>query len=294
MLHSKLKNVHCVDTLVNNEKNAVCSYIISSEKVCIVDCGPTAAVDELIRSMEDLGIEKREVEFVAITHVHLDHGGGVGSLLKHLKNARVLVHPAGFKHLIDPSKLWIAAKKVLGDLAEIYQAPEPCEKVRVMAIEDGQKIDLGDCTIRAIHTPGHAQHHATFYLEDEKVMFTGDSAGMYYDGIVIPTTPPPFDFEKSLDSINKMMQLKPEILAFTHFGFGSGNLLQLVYKKTIEWVRIAEEVVAENGDSNELYQKVRERDSEFRKILDIFKDSYIARKSYMLGFEGLINYVKGG
>lgn len=289
----KLKNIYCVDTILNNEKNAICSYIVDSEKVCIVDCGPTAAEKEIIDAIDELGIKKDEVEYIAVTHIHLDHGGGSGRLLKHFPNAKVLVHPKGFGHLINPSKLWKAAKSVLGDVADIYQAPEPCDKSRVIVVEDNRTIDLGDCRIKAVHTPGHSPHHISFYMEEDRVLFSGDSAGMYYKGLIVPTTPPPFNFEKSLESIEKMIKLNPKTIAFTHFGFGeNGKLLEKVYRKTIEWVEMAKIVVESGGKVEELYNKAVKQDADFRRLLELFKNSKIVKTSYMLGFQGLIDYVK--
>ena len=294
MIVDKVANVYCIDTMINNEKDAVCCYIINSEKACIVDCGSTSTANEILNAIDELGISRDDVRYIAVTHIHLDHGGGAGRLLKYFKNAKVLVHPKGFKHLINPLKLWNAAKSLLGDIAEIYQAPEPCEESKILAVKDMQTIDLGDCKLMALHTPGHAVHHVSFYLSKHKTLFTGDSAGMQYNGMIVPTTPPPFDFNESLKSLEKMMELNPKIIAFTHFGFGKSELLKKVYKKIVEWVDIAKEVVSKGGDAMDLQNKILELDSEFRELLNLYKNSRIVKESYMLGFLGLIKYVKGG
>ncbi|RLI77465.1 hypothetical protein DRP05_10040 [Archaeoglobales archaeon] len=289
---NELDNIYCIDTLLNNEKNAVCSYIVESEKVCIVDCGPTAAEREILSAIEELGIRRNDVKFIAVTHIHLDHGGGAGRLLKHFPNARVLVHPKGVEHLINPSKLWKSAKSVLGEVADIYQLPEPCEKSRVVVVDDNQTVDLGDCLIKVVHTPGHAPHHVSFYLVESDVLFTGDSAGMYHEGMIVPTTPPPFDFKKSLESIEKMVKLNPKTIAFTHFGFGEGKELHKVYRKTVDWVEIAKSVVEEDGSVEDLRDRIIEQDAEFGELLKLFRNSKIVGMSYMLGLWGLMDCVK--
>jgi len=286
-------NIYCIDTMLNNEKDSICSYIIDSEKACIVDCGPTAAEGAILDTLDELEIKGDKVEYIAITHIHLDHGGGAGKLLRHFPNAKVLVHPKGFEHLINPLKLWEAAKNALGEVADIYKAPEPCDKSRIIVVEDNQAFDLGNYKIRTIYTPGHAAHHIAFYIEELSMLFPGDSAGMYYMGSIVPTTPPPFNFEKALKSLEKLIALNPETIAFTHFGFAKNcELLRRVHSKTVEWIEMAKEVIESGGGIEELYKKIAEEDKDFEKLVELFKNSKITSKSYILGIYGLVDYVK--
>ncbi len=290
-IHDVMDNVYCIDTMVNGEKEVVASFILDFEKVAIVETGPRCVAKSILDALNEIGIKREKVRYIALTHIHLDHGGGAGTLIKELPNAVILVHPRGVKHIIDPAKLWTASQSVLGDLAEIYQPPEPVPASRVFGVDDMQKISLGNDDLVAIHTPGHASHHIVFHLRNLNMLFTGDHAGIYRNGWIAPTTPPPFYFEETLKSFEKLKSLKPRNLGFTHFGFAD-NELERAEKKIIEWAKIAEDVIRNGGGVEDLHAKLYEIDKDFVNILKYYKHSKIIQEAFRVGLAGLIEAVR--
>ncbi len=201
-------------------RELIASYLVEgNKKTALIDVGPAGSYDILRGYLDELGVEP---DYIVVTHIHLDHAGAAGHLLRDYETAKLIVHPRGRRHVINPSKLWQAAQAVLGPVAEVYGEPLPAPEDRAVAVEDGYVIDLGGSSLRIIHTPGHASHHMSILLEPERVLFTGDSAGVSItiDGsrVELPTTPPPFRPDLYYESIEKMKCLDPKKPAPAHYG----------------------------------------------------------------------------
>jgi len=136
-----LENVYLVDTFSYAEKGTISAYVVDFEKAAIIDPGAANGAKILLEELEKAGI-KDKVEYLMNTHIHIDHAGGSSILVKHL-NAKVVVHPKGVKHIVNPEKLWQASKVVLKELADTYGKPEPVSEDKIIAVEDGQRFDLG-------------------------------------------------------------------------------------------------------------------------------------------------------
>ena len=195
-LHTKEigKNLFMVELETGGFKNLICSYVIKGKKPFLVESGPTNSIPNLLSGLKELDVKFEDVEYVAVTHVHLDHGGGAGTLLKSLPNAKVIVHPRGMPHLIDPERLWLSAQTVLGFVSEIFGKPEPVPKDRVIPVTEGT-FDLGyGAKLTVTETVGHASHNLSFQESFNGGVFPGDAAGTYLPefDVVVPTTPPPF------------------------------------------------------------------------------------------------------
>lgn len=198
----------------------IASYlVIGEEKTALVDVGPAGSYPLLKTYLESHGVEP---DYVVVTHIHLDHAGAAGHILRDYGGARLVVHPRGAKHMADPSKLWAAAQAVLGPVAEVYGEPLPAPRERILEAGDGLELGLGGGTLAIYHTPGHASHHMSILLREQGILFTGDSAGVsvVVDGVrvVLPTTPPPFRLDLYLQSLDKMIGLEPERVAPGHYG----------------------------------------------------------------------------
>jgi len=248
----------------------IASYLIVSEKVALVDIGPGGSAEQLIESLKELKIKP---DYLVVTHIHLDHAGSAGHLVREFPEAKVLVHPRGAKHIIDPSKLWNAAQAVLGVVAEIYGEPLPVPEGNVVAVDDGFVLDLGRGVSLSIHhTPGHASHHQSILLEPDGVLFTGDSAGIsiIVDGkpVELPTTPPPFRPESYLESLEKMKALKPRKPAPTHYGIKDEDAVEYLERekeRNIRWFNIVKEIVSQGvTDVDEVARLLAERDADAR------------------------------
>lgn len=201
--------------------------IVQDGRAAFIDTGTTHSVPHLLAALDQLGVARDAVDYVFLTHVHLDHAGGAGELMRQLPNARAVIHPRGAQHMIDPAKLITASIAVYGEenYRRLYGDLVPIPAARVVAAEDGQRFDLAGRALECIHTPGHAMHHQCIVDPAHAVAFTGDTFGLSYrefdvDGraLVIPTTTPTqFDPDQLVASIRRIAALKPDALYLTHY-----------------------------------------------------------------------------
>ncbi|MFI5239726.1 MAG: MBL fold metallo-hydrolase, partial [Gemmatimonadales bacterium] len=179
-------------------------------------------IETLLAGVRQAGFDPDQIRDIIVTHIHLDHAGGAGALLRRLPHARLHVHPVGAPHLIDPAKLMASATRIYGDLmGPLWGEMLPVPKDRLDILGDEDTLVTGGRTLRAYDTPGHANHHVALYERDTGIVFTGDVAGVRLDGIrhVRPPTPPPeFLPEKWQTSIAILRALEPRRLYLTHFG----------------------------------------------------------------------------
>lgn len=196
-------------------------------RAAFVDTGTTHSVPYLLAALEELGIERAAVDFVFLTHVHLDHAGGAGALMQALPNARAVLHPRGAPHLIDPAKLIVASIGVYGEALyrRLYGDIVPLPKERVLITSDLQRVNLAGRQFEFVHTPGHALHHHAIVDLDGSGIFTGDTFGMSYreldsanGAFIVPATPPTqFDPEQLLQSIDRLAAYAPRYLYLMHY-----------------------------------------------------------------------------
>jgi len=275
-LHSKQikRNLYLIDLETGGFKNLICSYVLRGNKVILVESGPTSSVPMLVDGLKELNVKFADVEYVAVTHVHLDHGGGAGSLLKFLPNAKVVVHPRGAPHLVDPSRLWESSQLVLGTVSEVFGKPEPVPKERIVPVTEGS-IDLGDGKISIVETVGHASHNLSFFETFEGGVFPGDAAGTYFSEFdcVIPTSPPPFRLDAALASLDKLISLKPAVLYYSHFGMAYDAVKRLKdYKVQLQlWGRIALEGVKENRNLKQICERILREDPCMIRMVDYLR-----------------------
>jgi glyoxylase-like metal-dependent hydrolase (beta-lactamase superfamily II) len=274
------KNLFMVELETGGFKNLICSYVIKGRKPILVESGPTNSVQNLLTALEQLDVKVDDVEFVAITHVHLDHGGGAGTLLKSLPNAKIIVHPRGMPHLIDPERLWPSSRKVLGFVSDIFGKPEPVPKERVIPVTEGS-FDLGyGAKLTVLETVGHASHNLSFQESFNGGVFPGDAAGTYLPefDVVVPTTPPPFYLDAALASLDKIISLKPTALYFSHFGKALNAEQRLEdYKIQLQlWAEIAEEGVKKNWSLEQIRDRIIVEDN----VMGLIKDFVVSHRIY--------------
>ena len=264
------KNLYQMDLETGGFKNLICSYVLKGTRVTLVESGPTSSVPRLVEGLKELKVSFEDVEYVAVTHVHLDHGGGVGTLLKLLPNAKVLVHPRGMPHLADPTRLWESAQQVLGYVSKIFGRPESVPKERLIPVSEGS-FDLGDNSrLEVFETLGHASHNLSFLETLNGGLFPGDAAGTYFPefDVVIPTTPPPFRLDVALASLDKLISLKPTALYYSHFGKASDAVQRLKdYKVQLQlWGKIAEEGVREKQSFDQICERIIREDKVMNRL----------------------------
>jgi glyoxylase-like metal-dependent hydrolase (beta-lactamase superfamily II) len=298
-LHTKEigENLYQVELNTGGFKNLICSYLIKGKRSLLVESGPTSSVPNLLAGLEELDVPFEEVEYVAVTHVHLDHGGGAGTLLKSLPNAKVIVHPRGMSHLIDPERLWPSAQKVLGFVSEVFGKPEPVPKDRIIPMTEGT-FDLGeDAKLTVTETVGHASHNLSFQESFNGGVFPGDAAGTYLPefGVVVPTTPPPFYLDAALASLDKLINLNPTALYFSHFGKANDAIQRLKdYKLQLQlWADIAEEGVKANWSLEQVRNQIIAQDKAMSLVADYVKSHRIYSKTVLENcVRGFVEYAK--
>lgn len=291
------KNLYEVDLKTGGFKNLICSYILGGARIIIVESGPTSWVPRLVDGLKELNLRLEDVEYVAVTHVHLDHGGGVGTLLKALPNAKVIVHPRGMPHLINPQRLWESAQSVLGFVSEIFGKPEPVPKARIIPVTEGS-FDLdGGAKLKVIETVGHASHSLSFHESFNNGVFPGDAAGTYFPefDVVMPTTPPPFHLDSALASLDKLISLNPSVLYYSHFGKASNAVRRLEdYKlQLLLWAKIAEEGVKENQSVDEIRDRIVAEDKVMQRLAGYLRSHRIYSKTALgNSVQGVVEYAK--
>ena len=231
--------------------HAAAHVIEDSGRAAFVDVGTNASVPYLLAALEELGIDRTAVDYLLLTHVHLDHAGGAGTLMRELPNARALLHPRGAPHMIDPTRLIAGAKAVYGEepFRRIYGELLPIAAERVYLVQDGERVRLGGRTLELIHTPGHAQHHYVIVDQAHRSIFAGDTFGISYRALdtergpfIVPTTTPTqFDPGQHLASIDRMLAYEPESMYLMHFSRVTGvpRLAALLKEQITELARIA-------------------------------------------------------
>lgn len=205
------------------------SYLlVENGRAAFIDTGPNNAVPRLLAVLQAQGVDRDAVDYVIPTHVHLDHAGGAGLLMRQLPNARMLIHPRGARHMIDPSALMEGVRAVYGtevanrDYGELVPVPEQ----RVVTTSDGMVVELGGRPLRFMDTPGHARHHHCIWDEASRGWFTGDTFGIAYPELhttqgpyVVPATAPvQFDQEALHASVARLLGVKPMLMYLTHYG----------------------------------------------------------------------------
>jgi glyoxylase-like metal-dependent hydrolase (beta-lactamase superfamily II) len=291
-------NIHLIDAETAGMKNFIASYVLKGERVAMVETGPASSVPNLLSGLTYLKIRPSDVAYVAVSHIHLDHAGGVGTLLKYLPNAKVVVHPRGAPHLAHPEKLWEQSKLVLGKITELYGEPEPVPEDRIIAANDGMTLDLGnDVILRVVETLGHSSHHQSYYEAFSKSVFPGDAAGIYLNkiGVIVPTTPPPLRLDLALESINKLANLKATSLFYSHFGKASGAMekLQVYVRQLRLWATIAKKGIDNKESLETISKRIVESDIALQRALDYVKAHPVLGET-VLGnsVHGIVDFVE--
>jgi glyoxylase-like metal-dependent hydrolase (beta-lactamase superfamily II) len=190
--------------------------------IAIVDPGPSSTLPVLRRLLASIGAEVRDVTALLLTHIHLDHAGATGTLLREQPHMRVLVHELGAKHLVDPSRLLASATRLYGDdMDRLWGEVAPVPQDVITSLTGGERIDAGGRSWQVAYTPGHASHHVSYFNPDSGLAFVGDTAGVQIvrGGFVLPPTPPPdIDFALWRTSLSAIESWRPDTLFLTHFG----------------------------------------------------------------------------
>lgn len=217
----------------------------------LVDVGPSASVPILLKSLEYLGADR--LDGILLTHIHLDHAGGIGGMAQSYPTTPVLCHRAGIPHLVDPRRLWEGTLKTLGATGEAYGRIEPVAESRL--------VDAGQCpwqAVTALITPGHSPHHVSYQIEE--TLFAGETGGVLISlpsghDYMRPATPPKFFLETAVNSIDILLDLDPSIMCYGHFGANEKptEMLNRHRQQLLLWEEVVEEVMRDHaaGDATD-------------------------------------------
>jgi glyoxylase-like metal-dependent hydrolase (beta-lactamase superfamily II) len=212
-----------IDTMLGGWERVTAGYLIEGPAPILIETGSQTSVPVLLAALGQIGVGPAELAGVAVTHIHLDHAGGVGDVARAFPSATVYVHEKGARHLADPTRLIDSAARVYGPLLDsLYGRIEPTPSDRIHVLEDGEAIEVGlGRTLVAVDSPGHAKHHLGLHDSLSGVLFAGDAVGVKLPdgGVLRPATPPPdFDLDLALNSLSKFAARRPSGIALAHYG----------------------------------------------------------------------------
>ena len=223
-----MHGIHTIDTGFGRPTFDAAYLVVERGRGAFIDSGTTHSVPRFLEAIKAADLEPKDIDWVILTHVHLDHAGGAGQLLKHLPYAKLAVHPRGARHMIDPSVLIAGATGVYGEeeIRRSYGEIAPVPAERVVEAADGFVVDLAGRALLCLDTPGHARHHIAIHDDRSSAFFTGDIFGLSYreldspgGAFIIPTTSPvQFEPDAAHHSIDRMLGYEPEAMYLTHYG----------------------------------------------------------------------------
>ncbi|WP_430389659.1 MBL fold metallo-hydrolase [Dyella sp. 20L07] len=264
------QGIHTIDTGFVRPHFDAAYLVTENGRGAFIDCGTNYAVPRMLDALHTAELSVGDVDWLILTHVHLDHAGGAGELIAQLPNARLVVHPRGARHMIDPSQLWAGASAVYGEavMEASYGKLRPIPVERVIEAPDGHTVDLAGRHLLCLDTPGHARHHLTVYDEHANVCFTGDTFGLSYrefdtakGPFILPTTSPvQFDPTALHASIDRLVALKPDAMYLTHYDRVAdvSRLASDLHVQIDAMVAIAQAAHQTHGNTSQRHEAMKE------------------------------------
>lgn len=267
----------------------------------LIDPGPSTTLENLRAGLKRMGLDIRDVRQLLLTHIHLDHAGAAGTIVKENPAIDVYVHERGLPHMAEPSKLIASASRLYGsDMDRLWGEILPVPAERLKPLTGGETIDAGGRQLKVAYTPGHASHHVSYFDPSSRIAFVGDTAGIRRgaDPFVMPPTPPPdVDLEAWRESEARILAWDPDTLFLTHFGPFHGARLhfQQLMERIAEWSRIVGRLLADPDLTDEQRQDrfVDEAMQELRRAVGEEEAKQYGRAGRLdYSWQGLARYWK--
>jgi len=244
-----------IDTRLGGWERVTAGYLVEGPRPVLVETGSQSSVPALLAALAEHGVGADDLAGIAVTHIHLDHAGGVGDVARAFPRATVYVHARGARHLADPSRLVRSAAMVYGPLLDsLYGRLDPTPPERIHVLDDGEEIAVGPGRhLTAVDSPGHAKHHLALHDSETGILFAGDAVGVRLPdvGVLRPATPPPdFDLDQALASLRRFSDRSPEGLALAHYGLvpDPAAILAEAGETLRHWAEVAERAWRDGSD----------------------------------------------
>lgn len=282
-------NIWIADGYDLHMPNRTGTYIFNEEELTLIDTGPSISVPHIKKAIATLGRSLEEITYIIVTHVHLDHAGGAGLLMQEAPNAKLVVHPRGGRHLIDPSRLTQGARAVYGEtFDDLFDPVVPIDKEKV--IEKGHEETLtlsSGRTFVFLDTPGHARHHFSIFDEQTKGMFVGDTIGVNYveawkhgKEIYLPSTSPnQFDPEAMTNSLSLILSYQPSRIFFGHYSASENveNIRQQISYWLPIYVEKGKEIKKQGKDYEALAEELLKEIKDYYRISHVEEDDLLIK-----------------
>jgi glyoxylase-like metal-dependent hydrolase (beta-lactamase superfamily II) len=296
-----MNTIATLDNLWMGHPRSIAAALLESEgHRAVVDPGPGSTLDAFRQQLRAHGIGVGNLDAILLTHIHLDHAGATGALVRENPRLAVYVHKNGAPHMIDPSKLLASAQRLWpNDLQRLFgeTLPVPVENLRIL--EGGETLTLGSRQVEVVYTPGHASHHVSYFDKMEGVAFVGDTTGVRIEGnsFVMPATPPP-DIDLGIwdKSFAAILERKPARLFLTHFGYSDNpsEHISLFRERLHSWAALTEEILrTASSDSEAMDSFMSATHAEISQHLPAGEaDHYAFSAGLNLSFLGLARYLR--
>jgi glyoxylase-like metal-dependent hydrolase (beta-lactamase superfamily II) len=292
--------ITAIDTFYGGRERYTAAYLLTADEPLIVETGPATSFEPVVAALERLGIAAKDLAHIVLTHIHLDHAGGVGRLAERYPNATVWVHERGAPHLADPAKLVASATRIYGEewMASLFGPVEPVPPQRIRSLADGDVIAFGQRTLEVIATPGHASHQVALVDSETGAIFIGDALGIHVPDVPVlrPATPPPdFDVELTVTSIERIRARARSVLLFAHFGpiDEIDRVCDLAIARTRAWAEVVRDALQRTADLDEivaLLEQEAARDAETGAEAPIDLQRFEMLSSIRMNAMGIVRY----
>lgn len=285
-----------------NGINHASFFIKGNKKNILIESGYPSETNLLIEGLKKLGLKKSDINYFLSTHIHLDHVGSAGFLVKDNQELKIFIHELGAKHLINPDKLNTSARQAYKDEFFAIGPMEPISTDHVYPLKNHEIIQLGGNNLTVYFTPGHAKHHLVVLEEKNNILFAGDALGVMYPGVphYIVTPPPDYDMNLAINSIDLIKSLNPSLLILTHFGPLNPTIDRNIYERIKymhkDWSNTIQEILKTNPNTpnTEILKKMLKKSSILNLLKPEPKKIYekIIINSFNLNIEGISRYLK--